>query len=223
MSTSDPSSQPTPTNDGQTSEAPTSLFFIFEPSQFPSLTPSDATISGNTTDPTSDPPSDPLFMFEDTRCGLSSLPSIGETICDPTNEDRFGRLCTALDSVNTETLKDLLNNDGNFTVFGPTSGAFDDLPSMSPEDLSNILSYHVAPDQALGSMDLECDTKLRMFNNGNTTTECRNTNNDVRQLFQVGAGNAVGNLPEMIDMDIIACNGILHVISDIILPGPSTQ
>lgn len=151
------------------------------------------------------------------------IPHTGDIICDPTNEDRFGRLCAALDSVNTETLKDLLNNDGNFTVFGPISSAFDDLPNMSPEDLSNILSYHVARGQALGSLDLECGAKLGMFNNGNTTTECGNTNNDVQQLFQVGTGNAIGNLPEIVDKDIIACNGILHVISDIILPGGSTQ
>ena len=145
----------------------------------------------------------------------SNCTSIKEVICDsvyPT--DVF---CDALEIAGID---DELGRGEIWTVFAPTNDAFDDVPDVVAEllmddddrELMNILGLHVFPGVALNSTDLQCDGKLLMINEEYTVTICEGD-----RMYQMGPGNLVTDYPEIIVKDIKACNGMVHLISDVML------
>lgn len=111
---------------------------------------------------------------------------------------------------------DLSNPTAAFTVFAPTNDAFEELLELfqltpeaalatSPEELDTILKYHVLPGVALSSSDI--------------------TEGDV--LDTVLGAPLVADLPvikstsdevEVVQADVVACGGIIHVIDGVLLP-----
>lgn len=72
--------------------------------------------------------------------------------------------------------------------------------------------YHVVLEELL-STDLECGGLVTMANTRDTRTICED-----HDLFQKGSGNTEENLPKIIGTDILACNGVIHVVDNVILP-----
>jgi uncharacterized surface protein with fasciclin (FAS1) repeats len=120
--------------------------------------------------------------------------------------------------VKAANLAETLSGEGTFTVFAPTNDAFERLPEAvvalleDVEVLENVLLYHVVLEE-LFSTDLECSELVMMANERDTRTICKNN-----KIFQKGAGNTDDDKPQIIGVDIEACNGVIHIVDEVILP-----
>jgi uncharacterized surface protein with fasciclin (FAS1) repeats len=125
---------------------------------------------------------------------------------------QFSTLAMALDAAGlTETLK----GPGPFTVFAPTDAAFAKLPSETldrlladPDMLRSVLTYHVVS----GKVTAADAVKLQSA----TTVEGEDVSIST-QDGSVQVDNATVMKP-----DVMASNGIIHVIDTVILP-PSLE
>ena len=121
---------------------------------------------------------------------------------------KFNTLATAL----TETgLVETLRGDGPFTVFAPTDEAFAKLPEgtvesllKNKEALTNILLYHVVS----GSVTSKDVVKL---DKATTVSE-----NDVH--INVSDGNVFINKSKVTTADVMASNGVIHIIDTVLIP-----
>lgn len=110
-------------------------------------------------------------------------------------------------------LDDDLAGEGPFTVFAPTDDAFDALPDGTVEalladpsgDLTNILLYHVIADEAY-SEDLSNGQRLVTLSNGKT----------VKVRF--ASESVFINNAEVTVTDLVADNGVVHVIDAVLIP-----
>jgi uncharacterized surface protein with fasciclin (FAS1) repeats len=140
--------------------------------------------------------------------------SIAQVVC---TLPEFEILCALVRDVD---LVGILSSFDEVTVFAPTNQAFESLPMEfadavinDPELLRTVLLTHVYPGK-LFSTSLECDMEISMASGQETTTVCMGD-----MIFQAGAGNPSGALPEIILFDGVACNGVIHAIDLVILPG----
>jgi uncharacterized surface protein with fasciclin (FAS1) repeats len=125
-----------------------------------------------------------------------------------------GSFKTLVAAVKAAGLAETLQGEGPFTVFAPTDEAFDKLPKgtveelLKPENLSKlqaILTYHVVPGKVL-STDVVRVKSAKTVQGQElkvTTTEGGNVMIDKAQVTQV---------------DILASNGVIHVIDTVVLP-----
>ncbi len=127
----------------------------------------------------------------------------------------FSTLVTAVQAAG---LVDTLKGDGPFTVFAPTNAAFAALPDgtvetlLMPENkarLTEILTYHVVPgavtsDQLIGQ---------RM----NVATVQGDTVHIDARGGKYGSGVKV-NDANVTTADIMASNGVIHVIDKVLIP-----
>lgn len=106
-----------------------------------------------------------------------------------------------------------LKSDGPFTVFAPTDEAFGKLPAgtvenlLKPENidqLTAILTRHVVP----GAVTAEQVVGLN---------EAKTVSGQSIRISTAG-GNVVVDGAKVIAADIIASNGVIHVIDSVILP-----
>ncbi|MEP7112350.1 MAG: fasciclin domain-containing protein [Ilumatobacteraceae bacterium] len=107
-------------------------------------------------------------------------------------------------------LVDTLRGPGPFTVFAPTNAAFQKLPvdtlhsvQNDPKLLTTILTYHVVPG-ALKLSDLTAGTLTTVA--GVDLIVTRDGDKVLINGFEIAAG------------DVEASNGIIHVMSDVLLP-----
>jgi uncharacterized surface protein with fasciclin (FAS1) repeats len=119
----------------------------------------------------------------------------------------FKTLATALQAAG---LIDTLKGTGPFTVFAPTDEAFAKLPAGTLEallkdkaKLTAVLTYHVVPGKLM-AMDV---VKL---------TEAKTVQGQSIKIGTVG-GVKVDNA-NVVKTDIVASNGVIHVIDTVILP-----
>merc|ERR1712157_259375 len=118
-------------------------------------------------------------------------------------------LSTLVAAVIAADLVDTLSGDGPFTVFAPTNEAFAALGStvddlLKPENkaaLTNILLYHVVPGTAL-STDLTEGVL--------PTVQGETVEVTLDPIAINGAGVAIP--------DVLATNGVVHVIDAVLLP-----
>ena len=146
----------------------------------------------------------------------TSAPESPATVVDvAASNDDFSTLVTAVDSGG---LAETLSGDGPFTVFAPVNDAFAALPPgtldslLLPENqdqLAAVLTYHVVPQEAM-SDDLS---------DGMTVTTVQG------QPLTVGvtdAGvtltDATGNTVSVVQADIDAGNGVVHIIDGVLIP-----
>ena len=133
----------------------------------------------------------------------------GGTIVDiASSTDGFGTLVTA---VSAAGLVDTLNGEGPFTVFAPTDAAFAALPAgvldalLLPENkdvLTQILTYHVVPGTVMAADITDGDV---------ATVEGQSV------TLSTADGVTV-NGAKVVQADIVADNGVIHVIDAVILP-----
>ncbi|MEL6119459.1 MAG: fasciclin domain-containing protein [Pseudomonadota bacterium] len=121
----------------------------------------------------------------------------------------FGTLVAAVQAAG---LVDTLKGEGPFTVFAPTDEAFAALPKgtvdtlLQPENkdqLVAILTYHVLPGKVM-STDLS---------DGMTATTVQGSD------VTIGTeGGVTVNGANVVAADVVASNGVIHVIDAVILP-----
>ena len=133
----------------------------------------------------------------------------GPTIVDLLAAD--GRFSTLLDAVEAAGLAETLAEPGPYTVFAPTDSAFAALPegtlaALSPEELQNVLLQHVVLGAVTGAEAAEAGTAPSAW------TE--------RELaFAVGDDGALTvNGATVVEADLTASNGLVHVIDAVLLP-----
>jgi len=125
-------------------------------------------------------------------------------------DGRFKTLAAALTEAN---LVGFLQGEGPFTVFAPTDEAFAKLPKGTVEDLLKpenrgklqaILKYHVLPGQVGLSGALEAGEAKSLLGES------------VKVGFSKGRVRV--NDAALIDADVTASNGVIHVIDAVMLP-----
>ncbi len=126
------------------------------------------------------------------------------------SDDQFSTLVAA---VTAAGLVDTLKGDGPFTVFAPTNAAFEALPAgtvenlLKPENkdqLIKILTYHVVPGAV--TSDQLAGQRLDV-----ATVQGQTVHIDGRNGVKV-------NRSRVTTADIIASNGVIHVIDRVLLP-----
>jgi transforming growth factor-beta-induced protein len=157
-----------------------------------------------------------MFVFascenEDDKAPLEEMKSIVEIA---SSDNNFSTLVAALTKAN---LVSALQANGPFTVFAPTNEAFADLladlgvsslDDLSAEALTPILLYHVVSGKVL-STDLT---------NGYVNTLSSGPEQTAISL-QVNADEVILNgSSEVTSADILASNGVIHVIDKVLLP-----
>merc|ERR1712241_564430 len=127
-------------------------------------------------------------------------------------------LSTLLAAVEAAGLAQTLNGAGTFTVFAPNDAAFGKLPEgtiatlLKPENkdqLRSILLKHVLPVQIKAGQIPRGTTKVKTV--GGEEIEITNTGRGVS--IKSSAGNA-----NVIATDVLASNGVVHVIDTVIQP-----
>ncbi|MCU0828800.1 MAG: fasciclin domain-containing protein [Tabrizicola sp.] len=126
------------------------------------------------------------------------------------SNDDFSTLVAA---VSAAGLVDTLKGDGPFTVFAPTNAAFAALPAGTVENLLKpenkdqlvaILTYHVVPGAV--TSDQLAGQRLTV-----ATVNGANVHIDGRKGVKV-------NKSRVTTADIMASNGVIHVIDKVLLP-----
>ena len=123
------------------------------------------------------------------------------------NAGIFNTLLAAAEAAN---LTSVLYNDGPFTLFAPTDDAFAALPAgtvenllKNPKELAKVLKYHLVKGNILSS-DL---------NNGSSVSTVLGSPVSVNTTEGVLINNA-----KVIQADVEASNGVIHVIDKVLLP-----
>lgn len=123
-----------------------------------------------------------------------------------------GNFTTLVAAVQAAGLVDTLTGAGPFTVFAPTDAAFAALPAGTVEDLLKpenkdklvkILTYHVVPGKVM-SGDLTEGMKAKTVEGGELTITLD--------------GGAKVNGVAVSTPDVMATNGVIHVVDAVLLP-----
>jgi uncharacterized surface protein with fasciclin (FAS1) repeats len=118
---------------------------------------------------------------------------------------------TLVEAVEEAGLAETLSGDGPFTVFAPTNDAFAKIPAdqlsailADRDQLTAILTYHVLPTEVMAG-DLQPEQSVATVQGENV---------DIR----VTDGAATINGCNIVDTDIEASNGVIHVIDCVLTP-----
>ena len=113
-------------------------------------------------------------------------------------------------AIDAAELGETLSGDGPFTVFAPTDDAFDALPAGALDDLladipllTEILLHHVHSGNVL-STDLSDGMEVP-------------TLNDDVLVVSIDAGSVMIDMSTVIQADIVANNGVVHVINAVLV------
>ena len=139
------------------------------------------------------------------------------------NED-FSTLASALE---TAGLLETLSGAGPFTVFAPTNEAFAALPEgeldrllVNPDELEQLLSYHVVPERLLEESFGEfIDDSAPPL--APETVEGSTLSIDVEE--DTDPAIIINNVAGVIEADITAGNGVVHVIDAVLIPGVTSD
>lgn len=152
-----------------------------------------------------------LFLFLATSFLLTSCDEEEEPMVQPTNtivdiavgDNNFSDLVTALTKANlVSTLQ-----GGTYTVFAPTNAAFAaagiDVNALTGDQLAPVLLNHV----------LAAEVRAASVPSGAVTTA---GGGDI--YVSLNNGVFINGVVEVVQTDIIADNGVIHVIDNVILP-----
>ncbi len=136
--------------------------------------------------------------------------------------DDFSTLVTALKAAD---LVGALKGDGPFTVFAPTNDAFAKIDSktlnslLEPANkskLASILTYHVV------SGKLAAGDVVNALKKGNGKTEVTTLGGSKLKVIQkdgkIWLKDQNGKYSQIVKTDVMANNGVIHVISDVVMP-----
>lgn len=148
--------------------------------------------------------------------GASDMPA---TVVDiATSDENFSTLVAAVDAAG---LVETLQGEGPFTVFAPTNDAFDALLEelgvtpedlLAREDLGDILTYHVVPQQLLAA------DVLAAVEAGGGTADVETVNGGALSVTIEGETVMINGSAAVMTTDLQAGNGVVHVIDAVLLP-----
>lgn len=124
-----------------------------------------------------------------------------------------GQFNTLAQALTAAGLVDTLQGEGPFTVFAPTDAAFAALPAGTVENLLKpenrdqliaVLTYHVVPGKVLAADVIGLDK----------ATSVQGDSIDIT----VAGGSVKVDQANVVKTDVLASNGVIHVIDQVILP-----
>ena len=135
-----------------------------------------------------------------------------KTIVDTAKD--AGQFETLLQAAKAADLVETLNSGGPFTIFAPTDDAFAQLPEgkldelLKPEnkeELVEILTFHVVPEKMMAEDIAGKMTELETVQGG---------------MIEIDSAGRMTKIEQaaLIQPDIEASNGVIHVIDQVILP-----
>jgi uncharacterized surface protein with fasciclin (FAS1) repeats len=121
-----------------------------------------------------------------------------------------GQFKTLVKAVQEAGLVDTLKGEGPFTVFAPTDEAFAKLPAgtldallQDKEKLAAVLTYHVVPGKVTAAQVRPGMVKTVQ---GQSLT------------VKTNRGGVMVDNARVVKTDIVASNGVIHVIDTVVLP-----
>jgi uncharacterized surface protein with fasciclin (FAS1) repeats len=163
-----------------------------------------------------------MFARNSSRLAPLALAAVvlGATACSDSNEPELqnivetavtaGTFNTLVAAVTAAGLATTLSDDGPFTVFAPTDDAFAALPAGTVDALLNdiptltqILLYHVV------SGDVRAADVVNL--NSATTLQGGSVSIDASMGVKINDANVLLT-------DVLATNGVIHVIDKVLLP-----
>jgi uncharacterized surface protein with fasciclin (FAS1) repeats len=122
-----------------------------------------------------------------------------------------GQFTTLLAALDAAGLSDEVANGGPYTVFAPTDAAFAALPPgtvegllADPEALTAVLLYHVVAGEVTATQ-------------ASGLTSAPTLGGESLPIAQVGGDLQVGGAT-VIQADVFASNGVIHVIDAVLIP-----
>ena len=124
-----------------------------------------------------------------------------------------GNFKTLVAAVQAAGLVDTLKGTGPFTVFAPTDEAFAKLPAGTVEDLLKpenkdklvaILTYHVVPGKVMAADVVGKETMAKSVQGS--------------EIKVNGMDGVMVDGAKVVQADIVADNGVIHVIDAVIMP-----
>jgi uncharacterized surface protein with fasciclin (FAS1) repeats len=161
-----------------------------------------------------------LSSINNSKHGVSTMNSILDIAA---SNDNFSILAQA---VVFADLDEVLDGKRQLTVFAPINAAFEDLLNelgLTAEELfveenkelvTNILLYHVAPGNR-SAEDVVDSEKIRTLSKKFIEVEVNNGS--------VQIGNEQNGFANVVDTDIFASNGVIHVIDGVLMPPASDR
>jgi uncharacterized surface protein with fasciclin (FAS1) repeats len=141
-------------------------------------------------------------------CGSQAAKQASKDIVDTAVE--AGSFSTLVAAVQAAGLVDTLKSEGPFTVFAPTDEAFAKLPAgtldsllQDKQALAKVLTYHVVPGRVMAA-------DVAGLSSAETVQ-----GQSIR--FDTSSGVKVDDA-KVVKADIVASNGVIHVIDSVILP-----
>lgn len=133
---------------------------------------------------------------------------------------------TLVAAVKAAGLVETLQGAGPFTVFAPTNAAFAKLPAgtvdnlVKPENkamLTKILTYHVVPGR------VDAAALISRIQAGKGTAELTTVSGGKLWAMMNGPRNVVikdekGAVAEISTYDVVQSNGIIHVVTSVLMP-----
>lgn len=133
---------------------------------------------------------------------------------------------TLLAVMRAADLDDVLGYDGPFTVFAPSDSAFDKLPRnkvaelLKPEnrkELHEMVTYHIVAGNLSASKILKAMCRGR--GSATFTTVQGDEITATMQGIDIILSDSLGNSAKITTADSNQCNGVIHEIDRVILPG----
>ena len=153
-----------------------------------------------------DNPNNPLWVSDPTLCTNSIYDIVS-------NSNDHTTLKTAIDAC---ALDGVLSGNGPFTLFAPTDAAFNNLPAGTVTSLlsnipalTQILEHHVIADSIMSGM----------LSNGQIVTTLLGTD----LTITVNSTGVFIDNAQVTVADIVADNGVVHVIDAVLIPSTSTN
>lgn len=154
-----------------------------------------------------------IHVIDAVVVGAVEIPAPAMSLVDVAiNNGNFTTLVEALQTAGlVSTLADL---DSNYTVFAPTDAAFEKLPagtldSLTTEQLTSILLYHVLPSKVMSDGAISV---------AQSTTNMTDTANGDKVSLSFSDSTLFVNGAKVSTADVMADNGVIHVIDTVILP-----
>mmetsp|Transcript_13915 Transcript_13915/g.29212 ORF Transcript_13915/g.29212 Transcript_13915/m.29212 type:complete len:205 (+) Transcript_13915:61-675(+) len=139
--------------------------------------------------------------------------TIYEVACETDGLENYCGLVGALGLAN------YFDSQEDLTVFAPINEAVTKLDFIitDEEKLKEVVLFSVS-DGALFMDDLQCEggsNLLRMASGKDSRTICEK----LVPTYQKGGGNMDWNKPKIVSPNIKACNGVVHMVDTVLLPG----
>jgi len=126
-------------------------------------------------------------------------------------------LSTLVDLLVSHNLVDTLSGPGPFTVFAPDNDAFTAagavIATLTDDQVTSVLTYHVVPNAAATASDLTLDESLSTVFTPHNLTVATLTPDVTIQPDGVDAAAA-----KVIQANVICSNGVVHIVNAVLVP-----